>query len=105
MPHDRAVARATRNECDPKPRTMQFLVERICEHSRKQLSTDKIQEIEAMLPFAVWVKLIPRKPPPDDCGGAGYIVEFEQLRAVRAKFGMGTSREYSVCEHMGRLIE
>jgi hypothetical protein len=89
-----------------EPRTMQFVVERICQIS--DLPRFKGALAEEHLPMVLWVFVVPSAER-CECGGISYRIDPRQ--PVTDKDGghgrISTIRGYypAVCEHMGHLIE
>jgi len=90
----------TRAQIDAQPRTMQFLVERLCEQTYRRGVGEKVT-----FPFIVWISL-DQKPVGKHCDGKEWLVPVDEAARVRRKFGgKATGFSHKVCEHMGRLIE
>lgn len=91
----------SRAELDRKPRTVQFLVERVCPIEHPNGISNKTR---AMLPAEIWVHAIPEKPNYLDCpecDGRHYRVLPESVEMIRGE----RSHMRFVCEHAGKLIE
>ena len=86
-------------------RMVQFLIERFCYTDGSDVKTRTAAA--KLLPLVVWVDLakVALIGPDEDCGAKRYVIPFEEAKGHRSKVGKTSDRDYSVCEHMGSLIE
>jgi hypothetical protein len=86
---------------------MKFRVEGICPFQKPELHPALIQKIESILPMTIQVLKRPAHPPPNGCALKKYRVPSRVANRVRSRIGFNlpSARDFSVCEHMGHLIE
>lgn len=98
----------SRAELAEEPRTMQFVIERVCSLEPRYVDpryADRIAKARAAMPHTVWVEYPPANGSINSCGGLSYRLTAESKAEVLAKAGLPTESGSRVCEHMGRLIE
>lgn len=83
---------------------MRFRIEAICPFSDSPI---KRKEILAILPLTVGVLEKPALPPTwEKCPGKKWRVAKRPSNRIRARLGLQAGvTDFSVCEHMGHLVE
>ncbi len=85
---------------------MKFRVERICPFDKSEYSKALQERIGSLLPLTIRVNKKPVHPPPSGCVLKKYRVPSLEGNRIRAKLGSPQSpQDFSVCEHMGHVIE
>ncbi len=86
------------------PRTMQFVIERICPQRPSYEAARR--RTEGVLPLPVWVYL--GCADGEMCTGKAWQITEESWRSTMPALGLDPNsryRSFMVCEHMGHLIE
>lgn len=86
---------------------MRFRITGLCPFQESELTAYQRREILALLPLTIRIVKKPAHPPPNGCTLKKYRVPNAVANKVRAKIGLQPEpyRDFSVCEHMGHVIE
>lgn len=98
----------SRAELADEPRTMQFVIERVCTLEPRYTDpryADRIAKATAAMPHTAWVEYPPADGAMNSCGGLSYRLTAESKAEVLARAGLPSSSGSRVCEHMGYLCE
>jgi hypothetical protein len=81
-----------------------FQIENICPHSKSPV---KRNELLAIMPLTVPISAIPAvKAKDEECTGERFRIPRHSANRIRALVGLSPGEtDFSVCEHMGHLIE